>query len=207
VGGPNTWSVRRPIAFAAVVAFHVGLLIVLTIALRTGVRRSAPVDLTTTFISLPSPTPPAVNRPPPPILTSSAPISPVEPPALPPPRISVQSGADTSIDWDSEARRAAGAAMGPPHPREFGRTPEAPSWLGPTRPPTGHQAGEQYRSDTGDWIVWVSDRCYIVSGVPPLGAPDVLARSIPTRTVCEGDSGPRSDLFKDSLAYKKYHPQ
>jgi hypothetical protein len=25
--------------------------------------------------------------------------------------------------------------------------------------------------------------------------------------VCQGDSEPRSDLFKDLPAYKKYHPQ
>jgi hypothetical protein len=37
--------------------------------------------------------------------------------------------------------------------------------------------------------------------------PDVLARSIPTRTACEGDSGFGSELLKDLPAYRKYHPQ
>jgi hypothetical protein len=189
------------------VAFHVGLLTVLTIALRTGIRRSTPVDFTATVISLPSLTPHAVNRPPPPILNESAPISPLEPPAIALPWDSVPSGADASVDWDSEARRAAGAVTGAPRVREFGRIPEAPSWLGSTAPSRSHEAGEQYRLDTGERIVWVSDRCYIVSGLPPLGMPDALARSIPTTTVCKSDFGPRSDLFKDLPAYKKYHPQ
>jgi hypothetical protein len=37
--------------------------------------------------------------------------------------------------------------------------------------------------------------------------PDVLARSIPTRTGCEGDAGFGRDLFKDLPAYRKYHPR
>ena len=206
MGGPNTWTLRRVIVVGAVAALHAGLLIILTISVRPTTRRSSPADFITTFISLPSPPAPAVSNRRPQVPEENAPISPVEPLSIPLPQISVQIGADTSIDWDSEARRAADAATGTAHTREFGRTPVAPPWLGPSRSALKHQAGEQYRSDTGEWIVWVSDRCYIVSGVPPLGMPDVLARSIPTRTVCAGDSGPRSDLFKDLKAYKKYHP-
>ena len=117
-------------------------------------------------------------------------------------------GVDTSIDWSAEARRAAAAVTSAPHVREFGETPKAGRlWEPPLHPAPAHQAGEQYRSEDGEWIVWVSDRCYIVSGVPPLGLPDILARSIPTRTVCQGGFGPQSDLFKDLPAYKKYHPQ
>ena len=44
----------------------------------------------------------------------------------------------------------------------------------PRRAPL-HEAGEQYRLATGEWIVWVSPRCFIVSGVPPIGLPDVVA--------------------------------
>lgn len=207
MGGPSAWGVRRAIAFAAVVALHIGLLIILTIALRAGIHGSRPSEVTTVFIFLPAPARPAVNRPRLPIPGESAPISPVEPLAILPPPISVQSSADTSIDWDSEARRAAGAVTATPQVREFGRIPEAPSWLGPTRSSPKHQPGEQYRSDTGDWIVWVSDRCYLISGLPPLGMPDVLARSIPARTVCEDHSRPQGQVFKDLPAYKKYHPQ
>lgn len=206
MGGPNTWNVRRAIAFTAVVALHAGLLIILTVALRSGVRRFTPDAFTTTFVWLPSPASPAVSRPRPPIPNESAPISPVEPPPIAPPRISVQSSADT-IDWDSEARRAAGAVIVTPRVREFGRVPDAPSWLGPVRSSPKHQAGEQYRTENGDSIVWVSDRCYIVSSLPPLGMPDVIARSIPARTVCLDNSGPQGELFKDLPAYKNHHPQ
>jgi hypothetical protein len=122
--------------------------------------------------------------------------------------ISFPLGADTAIDWVAEARRAAAAAAvtGARRVREFGRNP-ADSGHAPLRSLPAHEAGEQYRTEDGAWIVWVSDRCYIVSEVPPLGLPQVLARSIPTRTVCQGDSEPRGDLFKDLPAYQKYHPQ
>jgi hypothetical protein len=207
MGGPKTSSVRRAIALAAVVALHVGLLVILLIAPRTGTRGTPTADFTTTFISLPSATPQAINRPRSPTPNESTLLSPVEPPRVPPPRVDVPSDIDTSIEWNSEARRAAGAVTATPHLQEFGSVPEAPSWLGPSQSSPKHQAGEQYRSETGETIVWVNDRCYIVSGVPLLGMPDVLARSIPTRTVCQDDSSPRSDLFKDLPAYKKYHPQ
>jgi hypothetical protein len=39
-------------------------------------------------------------------------------------------------------------------------------------------------------MVWISDRCFIICELPPLGMAAALARSIPTRTVCVGDSGP-----------------
>src|SRR4029077_21040907 len=129
---------RRAIVFAAVAALHAGILIILTIALRTTTRRSSPADFITTFISLPTSLPPAVSNRGPQIPEERAPILSVEPSALPPPRISVQIGSDTSIDWDSEARRAAGAVTGIPRTREFGRTPEALPWTGPRRSSPKH---------------------------------------------------------------------
>jgi hypothetical protein len=44
-----------------------------------------------------------------------------------------------------------------------------------------------------------------VSGVPPIGLADVLARSMPTTTVCQDNSPPPRELFKDLPAYLKYH--
>jgi hypothetical protein len=40
-----------------------------------------------------------------------------------------------------------------------------------------------------------------------LGMPDILARSMLSKTFCPSDSGPaRGDLFEALPAYKKYHP-
>jgi hypothetical protein len=132
----------------------------------------------------------------------SAPVIPVEPLTAPPPEIT-PNAPGSSIDWSEEARRAASALTEPGTFREFGHQPKADSEHKPRSP--AHQVGEQYRIDA-EWVVWVSERCYIVSGVPPIGLPDVLARSIPTRTVCTDNSPPPGELFKDLPAYQKFHP-
>jgi len=207
VGGPKTRGLRRGIVLAAVVALHAGL-VILTVAFRTPTSPSSSTEFITALIFLSAPLPPAAssNRRRPQVANESSPLAPVEPPTAPPPVISFPIGADTAIDWVAEARRAAAAVTGARNVREFGRNP-ADSGQTPLRSSPAHQAGEQYRTEDGAWIVWVSDRCYLVSEVPPLGLPQVLARSIPTRTVCQGDSEPRGDLFKDLPAYSVYRPQ
>lgn len=209
MGGPKTWGLRRGVAFAAVVGLHAGLVITLTAAFRNPTSPSASTEFIGALIFLSAPLPPVAssNRRRPQVADEPSPVEPVEPPTTPPPVISFPLGADTAIDWVAEARRAAAGVMGAHNVRKFGEIPKADSGQGPPRSPPAHQAGEQYRGEYGEWIVWVSDRCYIISDTPTLGLPEVLARSIPTRTVCQGDSEPRGDLFKDLPAYKKYHPQ
>jgi hypothetical protein len=206
VGEPGPRSVRRrAAAFAAVTALHAVLVITLGVALRTAARRSSAAQVISTFILLPAPTvrtpPPEKQRPSP--FSERAPLETVGPPAVLPPEISLPIAPEASIDWGAEAGRAAAAMTEAKKFRDFGHhgsAESAPQSRGPA-----HQAGEQYRLETGEWIVWVNERCYIISGVPPLGMPDVIARSIPTRTVCQGDSAPRGDLFKELPAYQRYH--
>ncbi len=201
MGGPKTRGLRRGIAFAAVVALHAGL-VILTVALRTPTSPSASTEFITALIFLSAPLPPVAssNRRRRQVANKTSAAAPVEPPTTPPAVISVPIEADTAIDWVAEARRAAAAVTG-------AQIPKADSGQAPRRSSPAHAAGEQYRTEDGTWIVWVSDRCYIVSEVPPLGLPPILARSIPARTVCQRDSEPRSDLFKDLPAYQKHHPQ
>lgn len=205
MGAPGARSARRAAAFTAVVALHAGLVMTLGVALRTAARRSSAAPVTTTLILLPAPTvptpPPEKQRRVP--FRDETPVQPVEPPTTLPPEISLPITPESSIDWTAEAGRAATAITEAKRFREFGLHGSANSTPRPRGP--AHQAGEQYRLETGEWVVWVNDRCYIVSGVPPLGMPDVIARSIPTRTICQGDSAPRGDLFKDLPAYEKYH--
>ena len=208
MGEPNTWRVRRVTAFALVVALHAGLFIILTFALRTSTRQPLSAGFITTLITLPSLPLPAINRPPPPISNESPPLSPVQPPIAPPSGFSARSGAGPSTDWAAEAERAARAAVAAPRTRSFGEMPTAPDWVhsAPTSPK--HYAGEAYRLATGESIVWVNDRCFVVSEPPPLGTPDVFARAFSTRMGCQAPPGPREgELFKDLPAYKKYHPQ
>ena len=209
MGGPKTWGLRRGIAFAAVVTLHAGLVITLTVAFRTPTSPSSSTEFISALIFLSARPPPATSSNPrrPQVAHKTSPAAPLEPPTPLPAAINFPLGADTVIDWAAEARRAAAGVTGAHNVREFGRTPGAGSGHAPQRSSPAHAAGEQYRTADGAWIVWVSDRCYIVSEVPPLGLPQVLARSIPARRVCQGDSEPRGDLFKDLPAYRKYHPQ
>ena len=207
MGGPGTRGLRRGVAFAAVVALHVGL-----VAWTAGFRAptsSSSTEFVSASIFLSAALPPlAPSHLPHRELPDETPlVAPVEPPTVLPPVMGFPLDADTAIDWAAEARRAAAGITGPQRFREFGRTPGAGSGQGPRRSAPPHQAGEQYRDELGEWIVWVSDRCYIVSDTPALGLPQVLARSIPSRPVCQSDAQARSDLFKDLPAYRKYHPQ
>jgi hypothetical protein len=204
VGG-RKWNIRSGAAFAVVAALHVGLVLMLIIALRTP-RPSRGSDFVTTLIFLSPPSAPAVSPKNGRSAFVPAPITPVEPINPAPWQFDLPNVPNTSIDWDSEGKRAAGAVTRESGVREFGRNPATHADGQKSRPGPPHEAGEQYR--LGDeWIVWVSPGCYIVSSVPPLGMPDVLARSIPTRTVCQDNSKPPGELFKDLPAFRKYHPQ
>ena len=208
MGGPNAGRVRRATTFAVVVALHAGLFLILAFALRISTWRVLPsAEFVTTFITLPSLPLPAVNRPHRPIPSESAAIPSAQPPTAPPSRISVPTRTGASIDWTAEAERAARAAIATPHARSFGEMPQAPDWVRSAPSSPKHYAGEQYRFATGESIVWVSERCFIVSEPPPLGMPDVFARSVVTSTVCQPPPGPREgELFKDLPAYKKVPP-
>jgi len=112
-----------------------------------------------------------------------------------------------TIDWAMEAERAAAAISNAPKTREFGSHREANSQQKQQHPAPAHQVGEGYRDPYGNTIIWVSDKCYVVSERGVLGAPDVLARSRPTYTTCVDTSAPEGELFKDLPAYKKLHPK
>jgi hypothetical protein len=112
----------------------------------------------------------------------------------------------SAIDWAGEAQREGASSPAPSQAIRFGEIPHASqehaSSQATTRPT--HHPGEQYRDTLGNSIVWISDRCYLVSESTTIGVPQNL---VPTRTVCQGDSGEaRGDLFKSLPAYKKLHP-
>jgi hypothetical protein len=207
VGRPITQGLRRAIAFAVVVGLH-GLAITLMVALRNPPLHSRPNDFVSTvtlLFALPPPAGPSTQLH---FKTASdaSPLAAVEPPIALPAKVSPSGDARRAVDWPSEAQQAAAAVTLTPNVRAFGAGPEVDSARTGALPLPGHAPGAQYRTTDGVWVVWVSDRCYLVSEVPPIGLPEVLARSIPTRTVCQGDAESRGDLFKDLPAYEKHHP-
>ena len=193
---------QRGVALLAVIVLHVGLVAVVAVAVRD--RHSdiqTPEVVTLTFLDLPPRTPELwVPQGKPPFAPRSS-TAITLPPMTPP---EVQGG---PIDWDAAARGAANAATGARRARPFGRNPASQAAPAPGSPDSAvHHAGEQYRDADGTSVVFISDHCFIASSPPPLGTPDVIARGIPTRTVCKGDPGwSRADLFRDLPAYGRYH--
>ena len=196
------FSGPRGVALGGVLLLHAALVIIIGTTLRHSRQRAPAADFVSTviFVAVPvaatrargdaGPTAPAVVAP-----TTAITVPLPEAPA-----------GLASIDWDAAARRAAAATPAPARPLD--RNPAAAAAPPPATPAVAeHHAGEEYRGPDGSTQVWVSDRCFVVTSPPPLGAPDVIGRAIPTRTVCKGDPGwSRGDLFRDLPAYRRYHP-
>lgn len=206
------WMPRRPGAAAVAVALNAALGLALYLSFRVpGALDSRDSVSTLIWLPLPAPRPErtkpresklprAVTRTPHASAAALSPISPSTAPIAAPP-------ARPPVDWWAEAEhvvrerlQAAEGVSTPPGRIDL--------HIGPRRDAPAHQAGESYRDEFGDKVVWVSDRCYIVSALPLPGTPPALAAAIGTRTVCPGDSStPRGGLFKDLPAYRKHQPE
>jgi hypothetical protein len=116
-------------------------------------------------------------------LSAHLPISPL-PPA---PAANLQTGTQSSkpgndgsaVDWTAEAHRALKAY-------EIRRDrPPANVIAGATRdewwPQRGHHAGERYKTENGDWIVWINSSCYQIAG---WHSSDPATNAAPPHTVC-----------------------
>jgi hypothetical protein len=196
---------RRGVVLASVILLHAGLAAVVVVALRSQSRASRD-DLVSTLIFLAEPAP-ATPTPQPEDYRQPR-LAPMSSTAITLPPMT-QPGTDGAVDWDAEAQAAGAAAIRPRSGRPLDHNPASEAAPNPASPSVAvHHAGEQYTERDGTRIVWVSDRCFVASSPPPPGVPDIVARAIPTNTVCRGDPGwSRPDLFKDLPAYQRYHPQ
>jgi hypothetical protein len=204
---------RRYIAIVIVGAVHV---LILEIFIHGRSARHESEEDTTVWSTLVFVPAEVVQRPPPPTKVKPKRPSVIQPPErLPvaPETVSsttttpspTSSASQATVDWMSELHRAA-ADVNSDRAGEGRATGKAPSKRRSLWPPPLHHAGEQYTLETGELVVWVSDRCFVVSEPPSVGTPNAFAHLNLTHTQCTGSSGPRSDLFKDSPEYKKLHP-
>jgi hypothetical protein len=205
MGGSAAWKLRRGAVLAAVATLHVALLLVLLAAMRTE-HPEADGDFASVLLPLaqtPLPAAPTPSR----RRLQSGPPRMASPAAAEATSASAVAPATTpeAVDWSEQARRAAAAVTAGPKFRSLGH----PAGIAPDAPRQrpAHQAGDQYRLETGEWIVWVSPRCYIVSAPKPLGLPGAVMRGTPSSTVCQDDSKPQRDLFKQLPAYQRDHPR
>jgi hypothetical protein len=206
MGGLETW--RRTGVLAATLALHVAAVIMLVAAFHREARAPSTTAFVSTLIVLP---PPVRSEPPERALRMSSndalvPLHRAEPPPLVPLPITPARDAGT-IDWSGQGRAAAADQAEGMTGREINPRNADDGASAAPPPAHAHTKGEQYRTDTGDSIVWISDRCYVISENPPPGTPQAVARSRPTRTVCPRDSSEaRGDLFDDAQAFRKRHP-
>jgi hypothetical protein len=116
--------------------------------------------------------------------------------------------AESPIDWAGEAQRGAATAVTPgPEIRSFDHRFPSESERPPKSifdEPPEHRAGEQFRTDDGRWVVYVSDDCYQISD--PFASTNALANGMGVQTYCKGKpKTPRGDLFDQLPAYKRNH--
>jgi hypothetical protein len=199
----NVWGARRFLTLLAVLALHAGFLALL---IMTSGRQNfaAPANQAVELMFLPPPKVPKVrieNAPLQHRLTTNAAISVTLPglnaPSLSPPT----SGADgeaSTVDWAAEAHRAVQAfEIRRDHPS---RNALSSAWNGAL--PGEHHACDLFKTDSGDWIVWISASCYQIarSGASGVFAPS----SAQSQTICPRRLDmPRGNLVSQLPACKK----
>jgi hypothetical protein len=180
---PNAWGTSRPFILFVVVALHLALLALLVMGSRARsivATTAQPVEL----MFLPPTKVPrvrAANTHPERLSTNVAPA--LAPPVL---NSSLQSGSfsapdghGSAVNWAAEAHRAVRAfeiRRDRPPSSALSVSPSWDEWW-----PGEHHAGDQFKTDSGDWIVWINANCYQVaswhSNAPAFGAG-------PGRTIC-----------------------
>jgi hypothetical protein len=85
---------------------------------------------------------------------------------MPSPPASSSDGKGAGVDWAAEARRALHAFEirnhEPPSNNSVSSEP-GDAWLRQVP----HHAGEQFKTASGDWIVWINSSCYQVATAGP----------------------------------------
>jgi hypothetical protein len=192
MGESQGWKSRRYFTLLIVVALHGALVTALLMQIPAKpVAGSAPrpVDLLLFRATPPARIVPENFRPQrirgdtalsitPPVLGSL-------PPAVPEAPAGAGRGSDgngSGVDWGAEARRALNAfeirRKEPGTHSMQSETPAEEGWW----PQAQHHAGEEYKTETGDWIVWIDSNCYQIAAA---ATPYALGASLP-RTICPG---------------------
>ncbi|HMH87811.1 MAG TPA: hypothetical protein VK523_04165 [Steroidobacteraceae bacterium] len=158
----------RYAAAAAVLAVHLVLIAALLMAPQTGKRAETANAVEIVFVAPADP--PRVR------ITANLPrrghqlTLTVEPPVLESPSLGASSaptssanGESSGVDWTAEARRALQAFEIRSQLRSASQSvsgrPEDDHW--PQR--VQHHAGERFKTENGDWMVWIDANCYEIA--------------------------------------------
>ncbi|HWS65578.1 MAG TPA: hypothetical protein VN325_22700 [Steroidobacteraceae bacterium] len=177
----NVWGKSRPIIFLVVLALHLAILALLVSASRT-LSVGVPSEHSIEVMLVPPAKVPKVraeNTRPERLSTNIA-IA-LAPPVL---NSSLQSGASSSpdghgsaVNWAAEAHRALRAfeiRRDQPPSSAISVSSSLDDWW-----PGEHRAGDQFKTDSGDWIVWINANCYQIASWHS----NAIGAS-PPRTIC-----------------------
>lgn len=187
----NGWGLPRYVALFVVLALHLALLAALLMPARTQIV-SEPTEQAVELIILPPANLPKIRSESarPQHLTANNAIA-IAPPVFdetsPQPAASGSgdAGRGPGVDWTAEARRAVQAfdiRNHQPVSNTISGSPAEEHWW----PRTRHHTGDQFKTPSGDWIVWVSDECYQIASSAANAA--ALGAVLP-QTVCIRELG------------------
>ncbi len=180
----NVWGAQRYITLVVVLALHLTFLALFFTAPRTRAVSDSTIDPVEVMLFPPTKVPKVrfenarLQR-----LSADIAISMtlpgVDAPSLSPPA-SGTDGDGAAVNWVAEAHRAVQAfeiRRNHPPTVAISGAPSLTDWW-----PREHHAGERFKTENGDWIVWISANCYqlaTASGSAAVG-------STPSRIICLG---------------------
>jgi hypothetical protein len=177
----NAWGKSRVIVFFVVLALHLAILALLATASRT-LSIVVPTEHSIEVMLIPPTKVPKVRfeETRPQRLSTNIAIA-LAPPVL---NSSLQSGASSApdgrgsaVNWAAEAHRALRAfeiRRDQPPSSAISVSSALDDWW-----PGEHHAGDQFKTDSGDWIVWINANCYQIASWHS----NVMGAS-PPRTIC-----------------------
>jgi hypothetical protein len=185
----SSWRAPRIITLIAVAALH-GVLIALLLMASAVHSPKDSSYRSVELIYIPAVPPPPLRAESgrPQRLRADIALSPVSPVITSAPPLATSSGVGTrglGIDWQAEAHRAIRAfEIRRDQPSEnalSGKSPANDWW-----PQQGQHAGDQFKTESGDWIVWINADCYKVASWHSV---DPAFNSSPPQIVCPKQSG------------------
>jgi hypothetical protein len=186
---PKAWGTSRSISLSVVLALHLAVLALLVMASRRtnyGVSAERAVELVylpaTKFPRVRADTTlsrPRLNTDIAIAMTDiTVPLAPTEGSSSPG-ISSAPEGHGSGVNWAAEAHRAIKAFEirrdQPPDPAQSVSSAWDEWW------PRQHHAGDQFKTESGDWIVWISNECYQIAVAH--SNPAAVSTSTP-QTIC-----------------------
>jgi hypothetical protein len=189
---PNAWGTSRSIVLLVVLALHLAMLVLFVVASRTR-NIAASTAHSIEIMVLPPTKAPKVRaenvRPQrlstniamglaPPVLNSSSQAGPSSGP----------DGRGSAVNWAAEAHRAVRAfeiRRDRPPNNAMSVSSLWDEWW-----PREHHAGDRFKTDSGDWIVWVNADCYQVAS---WHSNATVLNASPPQTICPAHSGTPRD--------------